>query len=126
MKANAKDIAVGQSKIVPRGDGNTDETLAKLRKLAMDPRASPLLYQDDAMLSKLPPTFIQACEFDPVRDEELLYVHRLRSLGVDVTLSFLRNAVHVEPIIVDILGELPSKASFKGFEDAVEFIKLHK
>lgn len=53
----------------------------------VDPRAAPL---QEADLSGLPPTWLELCELDPLRDEGLAYARRLTEDGVIVH-------VHVEP-----------------------------
>ena len=102
---------------------NRPKEVAKLGEMAMTQRAWPLTHEDDGKLAKLPMTFIQVCQFDPLRDEGLLYFNRLRSLKVPASLSFLENAIHAEPLIPHITGGPTSKASVKGFNDVVKFIK---
>ncbi len=55
-----------------------------------DPRISPLR----ADPAGLPPTLIHTAGFDPLRDEGLAYVARLREIGVDVRHTDHRSLVH--------------------------------
>lgn len=125
VKSKLRDKAASSEAIVPRGDGNTDPLMATMREVAIDERASPLFFKDDAKLAKLAPVLVQVCEFDPLRDEALLYYNRLKSLGVDATLSYLENATHAEPLAVDLMRLPPTKAMLKGVEDAVAFMKKY-
>ena len=50
---------------------------------APDPLAAPLLAAD---LTGLPPAFLVACEFDPLRDDAVDYADRLAAAGVAATL----------------------------------------
>ena len=49
-----------------------------------DPLVSPLL-ASDAVLAKMPPTFIITAEYDPLCDEGEQYAQKLNSLGVPTT-----------------------------------------
>ncbi|KAJ6658803.1 hypothetical protein lerEdw1_019725 [Lerista edwardsae] len=62
-------------------------------KVLFDVRFSPLL-AEDATIRKLPQTFILTCEFDPLRDDGLLYKKRLEDHGVPVTWSHIENGSH--------------------------------
>ncbi|KAK3513599.1 hypothetical protein QTP70_026033 [Hemibagrus guttatus] len=68
---------------------STDKTTLSLT----DPRASPLL-MPDAMLRRLPKTYILTCEYDVLRDDGVMYVTRLRLAGVDVTHEHYEEGFH--------------------------------
>ncbi|XP_054857548.1 arylacetamide deacetylase-like 4 [Eublepharis macularius] len=52
------------------------------------------LFAEDAVICKLPQTYISICEFDVVRDDGLLYKKRLEDNGVPVTLSHAKGGIH--------------------------------
>ncbi|XP_015675866.1 arylacetamide deacetylase-like 3 [Protobothrops mucrosquamatus] len=54
---------------------------------------SPLL-AEDAVVCKLPQTFLLTCEFDVLRDDGLLYMKRLIDNAVPVTWSHVENGMH--------------------------------
>lgn len=56
-----------------------------------DPRAAPLLAPD---LSELPAATVVVCELDPLRDEGLAYVTRLRAAGVSTQVRMFAGAAH--------------------------------
>jgi acetyl esterase len=58
---------------------------------ALDPRASPLLFED---FEGLPPTYITTAGFDPLRDEGEEYARRLREAGVPVALRRHSGLIH--------------------------------
>lgn len=58
-----------------------------------EPGASPLL-APDPIIARLPPTFIITAGLDPLRDEGLAYVDRLRACGVDVRYHCAPGAIH--------------------------------
>ncbi|UMM28121.1 hypothetical protein L5515_011102 [Caenorhabditis briggsae] len=58
-----------------------------LEPFLANPDFSPLMRED---LSNLPPTMVITCEFDILRDEGLIYAHRLKTSGV------LTKAIHYE------------------------------
>ncbi|CAI2357569.1 unnamed protein product [Caenorhabditis sp. 36 PRJEB53466] len=56
-----------------------------------NPDFSPLMRDD---LSNLPPTMVITCEFDILRDEGLIYAHRLEAAGVPTTTINYENGFH--------------------------------
>ncbi|KAB5535498.1 hypothetical protein PHYPO_G00118370 [Pangasianodon hypophthalmus] len=68
---------------------STDKTSLSLA----DPRASPLLVPD-AVLRRLPKTYILTSEYDVLRDDGMMYVTRLRLAGVDVTHEHYEEGFH--------------------------------
>ncbi|MDR0229401.1 MAG: alpha/beta hydrolase [Flavobacteriaceae bacterium] len=53
--------------------------------------AIPLLAND---LTNLPPTFIAIAEFDPLKDEAILYADKLRTYNVSTKLNLYPNTIH--------------------------------
>nr|XP_056721526.1 arylacetamide deacetylase-like 4 [Euleptes europaea] len=82
---------------------------------------SPMLVED-AVIRKLPQTYIVICEFDVVRDDGLLYKKRLEDNGVPVTLCHNKGGIHG---VVGLFGygifSLPSAELI--VRDTTKFIK---
>ena len=57
----------------------------------VSPYAAPARAAD---LSGLPPAFVTACEFDPLRDEGLTYAHRLIQVGVRAEVAHYPGTFH--------------------------------
>ncbi|WP_378734829.1 alpha/beta hydrolase [Nocardia brasiliensis] len=62
----------------------------------VSPYAAPARADD---LSGLPPTFISACEFDPFRDEDITYAHRLIQAGVPTELRHYPGTFHASTAV---------------------------
>ena len=114
---------VSKKAIYPTPDSKINsEMLNVITKMATDPKYWPLIAEDED-LRHLPPTFIQACSFDFIRDDALLYAHRLSKLNVPYTLSYVENATHVEPIMSFFSDGSKSQESIeKGLKDIVDFV----
>ncbi|WP_073231765.1 alpha/beta hydrolase [Pedobacter caeni] len=56
-----------------------------------NPKAAPLLSKD---FSSLPPTLMILAEYDPLRDEAMQYVQKLRLAGVPVKESLYKGMIH--------------------------------
>jgi acetyl esterase len=116
LMLNAKDMAWFFDNYVPNAADRDD------------PEVSPLRTSD---LVGLPPAIVVIDEYDPLRDEGLAYVDRLRQAGVNVTLHYYEDMLHaffqfvnvfergdeaVEQVGRDVLAALGSNppASEKG------------
>ncbi|WP_406426443.1 alpha/beta hydrolase [Streptomyces sp. NBC_00147] len=58
---------------------------------AVSPYAAPARAED---LSGLPPAYVTACEFDPLRDEGIAYAQRLQQAGVSTELHLYPGTFH--------------------------------
>ncbi|KAG1749216.1 Alpha/Beta hydrolase protein [Suillus lakei] len=59
-----------------------------------EPDSSPI-FASDALLAKVPPTYIGVCELDVLRDEGIAYGKKLESLGVKVEVKVYPRAPHL-------------------------------
>nr|XP_034357199.1 arylacetamide deacetylase-like 2 isoform X2 [Arvicanthis niloticus] len=74
----------------------TEPVLGKLNvsyPVLVDSRLSPLIV-NDSQLQSLPLTYIVTCEHDLLRDDSLIYISRLRNVGVKVTHEHIEKGVH--------------------------------
>ncbi|HEV7332313.1 MAG TPA: alpha/beta hydrolase [Flavisolibacter sp.] len=75
------------------------------------PEVSPLLSKD---FSGLPPTVIINAEFDPLRDDGVLYASKLRGAGVKVWEKCFAGQIHC------LIGLMPGAEPLKELEDIVK------
>lgn len=75
-----------------------------------NPEVSPVLTQD---LSGLPPAVIINAEFDPLRDDGILYAAKLRKAGVKVWDKCFAGQIHM------LLGLPPGAAELKEYEKMI-------
>ncbi|MFT3678858.1 MAG: alpha/beta hydrolase [Ferruginibacter sp.] len=76
-----------------------------------DPKVSPLLTED---LAGLPPAVIINAEFDPLRDDGILYAAKLRKAGVQVWDKCFAGQIHL------LLGLPPAAGEIKEYEILVK------
>uniref|UniRef100_A0A671T9A0 Arylacetamide deacetylase-like 4 n=1 Tax=Sinocyclocheilus anshuiensis TaxID=1608454 RepID=A0A671T9A0_9TELE len=86
-----------------------------------DADISPLLDEDDVLRLALP-TFILTCEFDVLGDYGILFLKRLKDVGVDVTWEHLSDGFHG---IISFFnqGWLTFQSSQKGMDSIVQYVK---
>jgi acetyl esterase/lipase len=98
-----------------------DEYAADLAKKILSNDISPGL-ADDEQIKLLPKTYIVICEWDPLKDQELIYAQRLRNNGVQVRIAYYDNALHG----THFLSFLGFKRAQRIMDDMVEFLKENK
>ncbi|KAK9392199.1 arylacetamide deacetylase-like 3 [Crotalus adamanteus] len=111
-----------------RGYREQDHTLSsfnpqfhKEMKEMLSETFSPLL-AEDAVVCKLPQTFLLTCEFDVLRDDGLLYMKRLIDNGVPVTWSHVENGMHgIMPLFG--YGILSFPSAKRTVHDVTDFIR---
>ncbi|XP_011941400.1 PREDICTED: arylacetamide deacetylase [Cercocebus atys] len=90
--------------------------LAKKYPGFLDVRAAPLL-ADDKKLRSLPLTYVITCQYDPLRDDGLMYVTRLRNAGVQVTHNHVEDGFHGAFSILEL------KISHRLINQYIEWLK---
>jgi acetyl esterase len=79
-------------------------------KDAANPEISPLLALD---LRGLPPALMITAEFDILRDEDDLYVERMRKAGVEVLYKCMPGQIHC------LVGLSPEAAEYKDLKSLI-------
>ncbi len=69
-----------------------------------DPRVSPLL-ADLTLIAATPPAWVATAEYDPLRDDGLLYADRLREAGVEVSLIHYDGMMHGFVSMADLIDD---------------------
>ncbi|XP_071950307.1 neutral cholesterol ester hydrolase 1-like [Antedon mediterranea] len=77
--------------IKPTSQADHSKLWDDVKDVLLDVRMSPLLRKD---MTGLPPAWIATCEYDPIRDDGILYAHRLKNDGVRVSLKNYEKGVH--------------------------------
>ena len=90
----------------------------KLQDTLLDPYFLPLMAKD---LSDLPSTFIMSCEFDTLRDENIMYAKRLEQAGVEVTWIHYEDGFH--GIVNYICPPMTLQLGIRTRDDMVAFFK---
>ncbi|XP_042335487.1 arylacetamide deacetylase-like 3 [Sceloporus undulatus] len=108
----------GYKPFVPIG---CEDDVYEALKILSSPECSPLL-AEDALLRRLPETFILTCEYDVLRDDGLLYKKRLEDNGITVTWHHLSNGFHGVLSFFDGLW-LHFPSGKKGMDAIVNFVR---
>ncbi|KAK3590499.1 hypothetical protein CHS0354_015488 [Potamilus streckersoni] len=98
-----------------------DKEISKsIEEKILNPLIAPLM-ADDADLEDLPITYIMTAGYDLIRDDGIMYAHRLMHAGVKTHLSNIPDSFHIAFTFVDSLMEL--ELGRKTVQDIVDFIK---
>lgn len=97
-----------------------DPNLIENSELALSPRVSPLLVEDNQLV-KLPPTYVATVGHDHLRDESFIYVNRLRRIGVPIVHNHYPNTFHAA--INFLYGPLGLEVGQKMVDDIAEYLK---
>ena len=100
-------------------DFGDDNVWSKIESVVTDPRFAPLM-QDN--LENLPPAFVLTCEYDPLRDDGLLYVRRLEEAKVKVTHVHLSSGIHG---VYSFASFLKLKTGEETAQSMKEFLRKH-
>ncbi|XP_052031703.1 arylacetamide deacetylase-like 4 [Apodemus sylvaticus] len=79
--------------LLPEFSGPFNEAAYLEIKHISDAEISPLLV-NDKIIAQLPEAFLVTCEYDPLRDDALLYKKRLEDQGVPVTWYHVEDGFH--------------------------------
>ncbi|XP_069803441.1 arylacetamide deacetylase-like 4 [Dendropsophus ebraccatus] len=98
---------------------HTEDVYEALRP-ALQPHFSPLL-AEDAIIRRLPQTYILTCQYDVLRDDGILYKKRLEDNGVPVTWLHLKDGFHGIISFFDN-GKLSFESGKMAVDEIVKFI----
>ncbi|XP_039940429.1 arylacetamide deacetylase-like 3 [Hirundo rustica] len=98
----------------------TTEVFERVKRFC-EPTLCPLL-AEDAIIQRLPESFILTCEYDVLRDDGLLYKKRLEDNGVPVTWCHLEDGFHG---IINLFNSdwLSFPAGKRGLDNIVNFLR---
>jgi len=94
----------------------------RVSKLVLDPRMCPLM-ETDENLSKLPRTHVLVCGYDQLRDDGLIVVEKLRSLGVNTTVQYLPRGLHGS---LNLGSELETESSYYWQQNLLLFKNIRE
>lgn len=98
---------------------NIDKPIVEGDSLLFNENVSPLLASDD-ILKKNPNTYILTCEYDPWRDDGLIYGERLKRLGVKTVQKHYENGYHGA---LNLYHSNDFKLPKIIFEEVINFLK---
>jgi len=99
---------------------NLDENIKKRIAYLFNSDASPSLV-DDHVLAKAAPAYFVILEWDPLKDEGLIYSERLKRNNVSVEVAYYEDAFH--GILPYLDSENGYKISRKIFDDLASYLK---
>jgi len=100
----------------------TNVTLRKLTRKLLSPDASPLL-ADSSVLERTPKTYMIVCEWDALKDQELLYAARLRNSNVEIEIAFYESCFHGMATMIE--AKLGYKTAQIMLQNMVDYIKTN-
>ena len=104
----------GSNRLKEKDHGISKESM----NILTDPYAFPLMAKS---LQNLPPAFVLTCQLDPVRDDGLLYVQRLRKDGVTVEHYHDNHGFHGMMSLTK--GQLVSQAAVDAADAIADYIE---
>ena len=97
-------------------------TLRKLTKKLLTPDASPLLAESSVM-ERTPKTYMIVCEWDALKDQELLYATRLMNSNVEIEIAFYESCFHGMATMIE--AKLGYKTAQIMLQNMVNYIKTN-
>jgi acetyl esterase/lipase len=111
-------------------DNELDENHILIRDKELNSLALKLLTEDmspgladDEIIRKLPKTYIMVCEWEVLKDQQLLFAERLKRNGVNVTVAFYEAAFHGSAFFI---GEtLGLQTARNMMNNMIDYIKIN-
>ncbi len=110
------DIVTGKTGSTPEPTDGDPNIWNELQDIFLDPYYAPLLAKD---VTNLPQTLVITSELDVLRDEGVLYAHRLKKAGNKVEHFHSKGGFHGETAFIFLQGSLNVNRKI------VHFIKEH-
>ena len=96
----------------------TSTFFQKISDIVLNPDASPLLREN---MRGLPPAYIITAQYDPIRDDGIMYARRLEKAEVDVTWKHYDNGVH--GMFSIFAGPTSLQAGRQSVQDFIDFAR---